>query len=174
MFDRFLDIVLLCNITKTVAQVFSSKEVFLEISQSSQENSCARISILIKLKTCNFIKIETMAQVFSCEFCEIYRKNFSYRTPPVTASNIINVFNCLDLHFFLAYLEMELCNSLKIWRPDLEVFHQRYALKEDDDWWRFIIDQVTYVCFTNSKLIFDDVSKTFKSYYQLTFDKGTY
>ena len=71
-------------------------------------------SILIKLKTCNFIKIETMAQVFSCEFCEIYGKTFSYRTPPVTASNIINVFNCLDLHFFLAYLEMELCNSLKI------------------------------------------------------------
>ena len=43
MFDRFLDIVLLCNITKTVAQVFSLKEVFLEISQSSQENICARI-----------------------------------------------------------------------------------------------------------------------------------
>ena len=27
-----------------------------------------------------------MAQVFSCEFCEISRNTFSYRTPPVTAS----------------------------------------------------------------------------------------
>ena len=34
---------------------------------------------------CNFIKIETLAQVFSCEFCEISKNTFSYRTPPVAA-----------------------------------------------------------------------------------------
>ena len=34
----------------------------------------------------NFIKIETLAQVFSYEFCEISEKSFSYRTPPVAAS----------------------------------------------------------------------------------------
>ena len=34
----------------------------------------------------NFIKEEAVAQVFSCEFCEISTNNFSYRTPPVTAS----------------------------------------------------------------------------------------
>ena len=38
---------------------------FLEISQNSQENTCARVSFLI-----NFLKKETLAQVFSCEFCE--------------------------------------------------------------------------------------------------------
>ena len=37
-------------------------------------------------KVAGFIKIETLAQVFSCEFCEISKNTFSYRTPPVAAS----------------------------------------------------------------------------------------
>ena len=37
-------------------------------------------------KVCNFIKKEILAQVFSCEFCEISKSTFSYRTPPVAAS----------------------------------------------------------------------------------------
>ena len=44
-----------------------------KISQNSQENTCARVSFLIKLQACNFVKKETMVQVFSCEFCEILR-----------------------------------------------------------------------------------------------------
>ena len=35
---------------------------------------------------CNFIKKETLAVVFSCEFCEISKNTFSYRTPPMAAS----------------------------------------------------------------------------------------
>ena len=38
--------------------------MFLEISQSSQENTCAKVSFLIKFKK------ETLPQVFSSEFCE--------------------------------------------------------------------------------------------------------
>ena len=49
------------------------QKVFLEISQNSQQNICARVSFLIKL---NFIKKQTLAQVFSCEFCEIYKNTF--------------------------------------------------------------------------------------------------
>ena len=37
-------------------------------------------------KACNFIKKETLAHVFSCEFCEISKNIFSYRTPLVAAS----------------------------------------------------------------------------------------
>ena len=37
------------------------------------------------VQVCNFIKKETLAQVFSCEFCRISKSNFSYRTPPVAA-----------------------------------------------------------------------------------------
>ena len=36
--------------------------------------------------TCKFIKKETLTQVFSCEFCEITKNIFFYRTPPVAAS----------------------------------------------------------------------------------------
>ena len=34
----------------------------------------------------NFVKKETLTQLFSCEFYKISRNNFSYRTPPVAAS----------------------------------------------------------------------------------------
>ena len=51
----------------------SRPEVFLKISQNSQENTCARVSVLIKLQACNFIKKETLVQLFSCEFCEIFK-----------------------------------------------------------------------------------------------------
>ena len=37
-------------------------------------------------KACNFIKKESLEQVFSCEFCEISKKTFFYGTPPVAAS----------------------------------------------------------------------------------------
>ena len=62
---------------KKVARRCSVKKVFFEISQNSQENTCARVSFLIKL---------TLAQVFSCEFCEISKNTYSYRTPQVAAS----------------------------------------------------------------------------------------
>ena len=38
------------------------------------------------MSACNFIKKETLTQVFSCEFFEISNNNFSYRTVPVAAS----------------------------------------------------------------------------------------
>ena len=56
----------------------SIKKVFLKISENSQENTCVRASFLINLQaeTCNFIKKETLTQVFSCEFSEIFKNNF--------------------------------------------------------------------------------------------------
>ena len=43
---------------------------------------------LCQSEACNFIKKETLAQVFSCEFYEIFKKTFftEYRIPPVAAS----------------------------------------------------------------------------------------
>ena len=60
------------------AQTCSVKKVFLEISQNSQESTC---------DVCNFIKKETLAQMFSCEFCEILKNTFFYRTPLVATSD---------------------------------------------------------------------------------------
>ena len=42
------------------------------------QNNCARDS---------FTK-EFLAQMFSCEFCEISKKTFFYRTPPVAVSAV--------------------------------------------------------------------------------------
>ena len=70
--------------------------MFLQISQNSQENTCTRVSFLIKLQALFqslFLKKESLAQVFSCEFYEISKNTFSYRAPPVTASEDLQVFN---------------------------------------------------------------------------------
>ena len=68
---------------KAVAQAYSVKKVFLEVSQNLQENTCARKT---PGQVCNFIKIETLAQAFSCEFCKISKSTFSYRLPTVAPS----------------------------------------------------------------------------------------
>ena len=44
------------------------KKGFLKVSQNSRENACAR--------ACNFIKKETLVQVFSCEFYKILKNTF--------------------------------------------------------------------------------------------------
>ena len=49
--------------------------------------TCARVSILIKLQALgNFIKKETLAQIFSSEFFENSKNIFFDRTPSVAAS----------------------------------------------------------------------------------------
>ena len=65
--------------TEAVAQRCSGKNVFLEISENSHENTCARVLFLIKLQSSGL-------QVFSCEFCKISKNAFSYRTLPMAAS----------------------------------------------------------------------------------------
>ena len=37
----------------------------------------------------NFTKKETLAQVFSCDLYEISKNTFSYKTPPVAASDSV-------------------------------------------------------------------------------------
>ena len=69
-------------VSEGVVRGCSIKKVFLEISQNSQENTCARVSFLLKL----FIKKETLPQVFSCVFCEISKNNFFMEHPRMTAS----------------------------------------------------------------------------------------
>ena len=60
-----------------VKQKQSLKKVLLQILQNLQENTCAIVSFLWKLQagTYNFIKKETLAQVFSCEFYKISKNN---------------------------------------------------------------------------------------------------
>ena len=55
--------------TEAVVQRCSVKTVFLKSSQNSQE-------------------IMTLAQVFSCEFCEVFKNTYFYRTHLVAASEV--------------------------------------------------------------------------------------
>ena len=64
---------------EAVVQRCSVKKMFLEISQHSQENTCARVSFLIKLQA-------ALQAVFSCEFCEISKNTFLHGAPLVAAT----------------------------------------------------------------------------------------
>ena len=76
-YDRFSEV---------VDQMCSVKKVFLEILRNSREKTRARAPSLIKLQAqaCNFIKKETLAQIFSSEFCETSKAGvdkFLFRRP---------------------------------------------------------------------------------------------
>ena len=53
----------------------------LEISQNSQENTCARVSFF------NKVAKKRLAHVFSCEFCEISKNTFFREHLWTTASD---------------------------------------------------------------------------------------
>ena len=55
-------------------------------------------------EACNFIKKETLTQVFSCEFWEISKNTFFYKTPSVAASVQYEQFLCIMLASFLGVL----------------------------------------------------------------------
>ena len=68
---------------ESAARRCSEKTVFLKISQDSQENTCTGVSF--------YIKLQAFSQVFSCEFCEIFKNTFFHKTPPVWL--LLAVFN---------------------------------------------------------------------------------
>ena len=71
------------------------KKGVLEISQNSQQKTCTRVIFLNKvagLEASNVIKKETLAQVLSCEFCEISKNTFFTEHLWTTASIIIWIF----------------------------------------------------------------------------------
>ena len=73
MFDELLNERTLKR--EAVAWRFSLKEVFLKISQNSQENACVEVSFF-EASGCNFIKKETPVQAFSCEFSKVFKNSF--------------------------------------------------------------------------------------------------
>ena len=63
--------------------------MFLNISQNSQENTCA--SLFFNKVAGNFIKKETLVQVFSCEFSKIFKNTFFTEHLRATASKYRSV-----------------------------------------------------------------------------------
>ena len=69
-----ISIKLLCNFTEVTPRHGCCSVILMDIF---------RPPIYKDTLACNFIKREALAQVFSCEFCEIPKNTFSYRAPPV-------------------------------------------------------------------------------------------
>ena len=71
-------------------EVFCKKSVVRNFAKFTGKHLCQRLVFNkvagLKLQTCNFIKKEALAHVVFCEYCEISKNTFFYRTPPVAAS----------------------------------------------------------------------------------------
>ena len=64
-------------------------------------------------QVCNFIKKETLAQVFSCEFCEISKNTFLHKTPIVAASECM--FGQDQIIYFYGNLKCSKCFSISLY-----------------------------------------------------------
>ena len=64
------------------------------------------------------MKKETLAQVFSCEFCEIFRNTYFYRTPLVAAFGCAFFFSEMEVaatffpDFLIMLCKMHYCDIL--------------------------------------------------------------
>ena len=110
-FTQLLLFLLTCflkNITigKKQKQGCSIKKGFLKALAKFTGKHLCRVSFLIKLQACYFIKKEALARVFSCEFCEIFKNMFFTERLWTTASKetlfIIKLF-VFSLVFYQIY-----------------------------------------------------------------------
>ena len=78
-------------------EVFCEKDVLRNFAKFTEVH--LRQSLFFNkiagLIACKFVKKETLAQVVSCEFCEIAKNIFFYRTPLVAAS--VCYISCSDI-----------------------------------------------------------------------------
>ena len=103
-FDKVFHLILLILATKIIQRHIFQKQSPEGVLQKRCSQKFCKIQrktpvtqslFLIKLQAeaCNFIEKETLAQVFYCEFCEIYKNTISYRTSPVAASDVLSGLN---------------------------------------------------------------------------------
>ena len=83
------------------------KGVFRNFIKFTGKHLCQSL-FFNKLKKLNFIKKETLAQVFSCEFCWISKNTFFYRTPP-------------DDCFYAVWFWLGFSVSIVCWKPSTVV-----------------------------------------------------
>ena len=76
--------------TFLVAHIFYGLGLLLTLSRSSFSGLLTNGEAK-KPQTCIFIKKDTLAQVFACEFCEISKNTFFHRAPLVAAFKNIKI-----------------------------------------------------------------------------------
>ena len=78
-------------LNRSNCQVICKKGVLKNFTKFTGKHMClGRVSFLItRPEVCNFNKKETLTQVFSYEFYEIFKNTYFYRTPLVAVSESI-------------------------------------------------------------------------------------
>ena len=80
----------------------------------------------LKLQACNFNKKETQAKVFSCEFCEIFKNTYCYRTPLMAVSINIQVY-CIMIYIDCRLLS-KIIDTYKIVLTGYYMLYTRYYI----------------------------------------------
>ena len=116
-FQAFLEaVVQRCSVKKVVLRNFA------KVTGKRQYQS------LFFNKACNFIKKETLAQVFSCEFCEISRNTFLHRTLLVAASAFLSL--AQSMLIFLSFRSL-------LFRPNQHLSNK--SIKQTINSWRIVL-----------------------------------
>ena len=96
-------------------QKHSSRAVLKNFAKFTGKHLCQSLFFnKVTVLACNFTKKEALAQMFSCEFCEIFKNTFFYRKPLVAASafNSLYKIRCED--------EKTKLNEITRVKPDLQ------------------------------------------------------
>ena len=120
-----------CLIKLSTEAVFlrcSVKKLFLETSQNSQENTC------LEPQTCNFIKKETLEQVFSCKFCEISKNTFSYKTPPGLLLEFAVTYSLIKLKNSQILIKTQLTSFVGDWVSLFKRLHYKLVFR---NWFKY-------------------------------------
>ena len=132
---------------KQLPEVFYKKKAFLEISRNSQENTSARVSVLIGLRPATLLKKRLWQRCFPVNFAKFLRKRFLQNTsgwlllihwffyifleklrekgssiiPSVSLQMLVSMllpFECLTHFSFLTFLDIKLVFVVKwIFQP---------------------------------------------------------
>ena len=80
----------LCSLKQPPHVFFFKKGVLNNFTKFTRIHMCQSFyfnkAASLRPEACNVIKKVTLAQAFSCKFCEISKNRFSYRTTPVAVS----------------------------------------------------------------------------------------
>ena len=78
--------------------------------------------IFVLLLSYHWYIVRTLKQEFSCEFCEIFKNTFFYRTPPVAASVAISQNSPLYYCFFFFGRQLSYKNTLRLLKKIRNIF----------------------------------------------------
>ena len=86
--NRLVLILMLSINGSSSSEVVSKKGLFENFAKFTGKNLRQNLfyNKSCRPEPCNLINKETLARVFSCEYCEIFKNTFFYRTPSVAAS----------------------------------------------------------------------------------------